>query len=42
MNVKQIHGEKITPSEKTFGFFLASRLECLACEKVNWTIDFSL
>lgn len=25
-----------------FGFFLAGRLECLACEKVSWSLDFSL
>ena len=42
MQVKQIYGEKITPTEQLFGFFLASRLECLACEKVNWTVDFTL
>ena len=42
MEVKQIYGEKITPTEKLFGFFLANRLECLACEKVSWSVDFSL
>jgi ubiquitin C-terminal hydrolase len=35
-------GKKHTISEKIFGFYLASRLECLDCEKVSWSIDFSL
>lgn len=42
MEIKPSYGEKITPSEKIFGFFLANRLECLSCEKVSWSVDFSL
>lgn len=37
-----IKGKKNTITEKIFGFFLASRLECLDCAKVSWSVDFSL
>jgi uncharacterized UBP type Zn finger protein len=34
--------QKNTITEKTFGFYLASRLECLDCNKISWSLDFSL
>lgn len=34
--------KKNTTTEKIFGFFISSRLECLGCDKVSWSIDFSL
>lgn len=31
-----------TLTQTTFGFHLASRLECSECERVSWRSDFSL
>ena len=33
---------KNTITEKIFGFYLASRLECFDCGKISWSIDFRL
>lgn len=34
--------EKWTAIEEVFGCFLASRLHCLNCQKVSWTLDLCL
>jgi uncharacterized UBP type Zn finger protein len=34
--------KKNTTTEQIFGFFISSRLECLGCDKVSWSVDFSL
>lgn len=41
-NTKPEYGRKLVLFEKMFGFFLASRLECLECSKVSWSVDFAL
>ena len=34
--------KKNTTTEQVFGFFISSRLECLGCDKISWSVDFSL
>jgi ubiquitin C-terminal hydrolase len=34
--------QKLSIIDRMFGFYLASKVVCLKCEKISWTIDLAL